>query len=256
MEIRSYKKLKGNVYEITLDTLDSYKLYDDIILKYELLIDRKIDKKKLDKVLNDNALLEAYYKALKYLNIKMRSELEIKKYLKKYELPSNAINYAIDKLKEEGYINSLNYAKAYVNDSLNLSLNGPQKMLNSLKMLGISERITYKYLDDIKSEMWKERIDKIINKKAKSSKLGESLFKSKMYSYLISLGYYSEDIKDCLENFHLDNKDVFQVEAEKLYNKLQSKYEGTELNLRFKNKMYLKGFDSDNINDYLSKKNG
>ena len=37
MKIISYKKIKQNKYEVTLSNNESVLLYDDIILKYELL---------------------------------------------------------------------------------------------------------------------------------------------------------------------------------------------------------------------------
>jgi len=42
MEVKTYKKIRNNLYEITLSNGEKFKLYDDIILKYELLIERKV----------------------------------------------------------------------------------------------------------------------------------------------------------------------------------------------------------------------
>ena len=43
MKIISYKKIKQNKYEVTLSNNESVLLYDDIILKYELLTKKEID---------------------------------------------------------------------------------------------------------------------------------------------------------------------------------------------------------------------
>ena len=170
MEIINFKKDKTNIYKITLDNDETYKLYDDIILKYELLIDKSLTPKKLKSILEENEKMDAYYKALKYLSIKMRSELEIIKYLKKYGMNESSITYAIDKLKSEGYIDSKKYAKSFINDQLTLTLNGPKKISSDLKSVGIPSNITDIYLEEIYANIWHERITKIIDKKAKVNK--------------------------------------------------------------------------------------
>ena len=251
VEIKSYKKLRGNLYEVSLDNGDDYKLFDDIILKYELLLDKNIDEKKLAKVLDANSEMEAYYKALKYIGVRMRSELEIRKYLKKYEIPYKAINKAVAKLKEDRYINPARYAEAYVNDAVNLTLNGPRKVKDNLLKLGIDEAYIDDNLTRFGSSIWQDRIVKILDKKSKMNKAGLALFKNKSYADLMNLGYYSEDIKAVLESYTLDTKEVFEREAAKVYDKLSCKYEGVELELRFKSKMYAKGFEADRISSYL-----
>ena len=254
MEVKSYKKIRGNLYRVTLDDGNNYELYDDVILKYELLIDKRIDEKKLTKILEENEVLDAYYKALKYLGIKMRTRREVEFYLKKKDLSSKAIKKAIDKLEKEGYINSKMYVEAYVNDSINLGTNGPVKIKNALLKLGIDEGDIDEYLNNVDSSTWTDKIEKFVLKKAKTNKVGISLFKNKVYSDLISLGYHSDDIKPVLEAFDLNTDDAFLKEADKVFGKLSTKYSGTELKLRFKSKMFTKAFDSEKISDYLNKK--
>ena len=43
-EIKSYKKIKGNLYEVIIDD-EKVNLYDDIIIKFSLLLKKEIDKK-------------------------------------------------------------------------------------------------------------------------------------------------------------------------------------------------------------------
>ena len=102
MKVQSYKKKKPNIYDVTFDNNQTISLYDDIILKYELLINNNIDPKKLETIINDNNQRDAYYKSLKYLSIKMRSKKEIVEYLKKKEFDRKSIDYAINKLYEDG----------------------------------------------------------------------------------------------------------------------------------------------------------
>jgi len=251
VEIMSFRKKSNSTYEIEVNTGDKYKLYDDVILKHELLLERKIDKKKLDQILKENSTLDAYYKALRYISRKMRTKVEIEKYLRGKDFGREEISYAVKKLEEEGYLDSKRYVKAFVNDSLNLSLDGPKKILSDLLKLGIDESLIYEELDKIDDEVWEDRIKKVIEKRAKVNKNGLSMFKNKVTSNLMVLGYPLELVKPIVENCKIDTSFVFSIEADKIYRMLNGKFTGTELALRFRNKMYSKGFDVDDINSYL-----
>lgn len=251
MEIKSYRKLKNNVYELTFDNKEKYKLFDDIIVKYELLISKKMDKRKLEMLLDENTKLEAYYKALKLISIKMRTELEIRKYLLKYNYNKKSVDAAIKRLTKEDLINPENYAQAYVNDSMNLTLNGPEKIRDNLKKLGIDDNTSEKYLSKIKTDEWIERIKVIISKKMKLNKNSEKMFKNKMYRELILLGYEIDDIKLVLKEINIDDKEIFLKDAEKIYKKCLERYPD-QVEYTFKNKMYAKGYEIDDINEYLN----
>lgn len=254
MEIVSFKKTKTNIYDVEMDNGETLKLYDDIILKYELLINKKITPSKLKEVLKENELMDAYYKALKYIGIKMRTEKEIRLYLEKKEISNDAITYAINNLTRLGYINGDKYTIAYINDAVNLSLDGPNKITNSLKKLGISSTVIEKHLSTLSNDVWENKIQKIIDKKAKTNKYSEVMFKNKVHTYLISLGYDHEMIKSMLEEYHIDTSAQFMNEANKVWNLLSKKYDKTEMLFRFKNKMFLKGYSSSDINLFIEKK--
>ena len=65
MKIEKYTKLKDNRYIVKIDDLD-IKLYDDVIVKYELLRLKKIDDKLFKEIVSYNNKLEAYYKKVTY----------------------------------------------------------------------------------------------------------------------------------------------------------------------------------------------
>ncbi len=133
MKILKYQKTKNNEYKITTDKED-YKLYDDIIIKYELLLKKEISEKEFTEILNENNMLKSYYTALKLVSIKLRSEVELKALLKKKGYNLKEINYAINKLVNEGYLNHEVYINAYIHDMLNLYLVGERKILNDMKL--------------------------------------------------------------------------------------------------------------------------
>jgi regulatory protein len=198
MEIKSYKKIKGNLYEVIIDD-EKVNLYDDIIIKFSLLLKKEIDKKEFNKLISENDSLNAYYKCLKYLNTKLRSEKEIYNYLKRFNILDVDIFNTIDKLKKDGYLDIKLYLKSYIKDQLNFSNNGPYKIKNNLINLGFKEADIDNYLEEIDKKVWQERIKKIISKRKKLSRKGD--FKAKNYIYLFNLGYEKNMIYSLLGDF-------------------------------------------------------
>ena len=94
MKIKKYIKQGLNKYKVVLEDNTSIVLYEDIILKYELLLKKEISN--LDTILKENNKYELYDKCLNYLNKKLRSESEIKKYLQKYTSNQLEIDNIID----------------------------------------------------------------------------------------------------------------------------------------------------------------
>lgn len=242
MKIKSYKKKKTNLYEITLSNNEKISLYDDVILKYELLLKKEIDDKLLKEIIQYNSYLESYNIALKYLNTKLRTEKEIA--IKLMHFSKDAIKYTIDRLKKEGYLNDSLYIKSYINDEINLKVVGPNKILFDLKRLGFKEKIILDYLNSFDVEIWLEKINKYILKKVNSNhNLSGLILKQKIMQDLQNRGFYKEHINLIINEFDFnDDSDIYIKEYNKLKNKLSRKYSGDELDYKIKLGLMKKGF--------------
>ena len=56
MKIINYKKKKTNIYEITLSNSEKISLYDDVILKYDLLLKKELNDKLKMKIYEENTI--------------------------------------------------------------------------------------------------------------------------------------------------------------------------------------------------------
>lgn len=248
MEIVKFKKSKSNLYEIMLDNGLSFKLYDDVIVKYNLLVNKKFDDKFFEDVRNYNDSLDAYYLSIKYLNTKMRSEKELKKYLVKKNISQEHIESTIKRLNSEGYLNHETYIKSYINDAYNFTNNGPLKIKSSLKDLGFKEEEITPYLN----LNYSDKIKKIIDKKIKlNTKLSNNNLKLHLTNYLINLGYPKESFISYLETIHFDDSKQLQKDYETLIKKYSKKYNGEKLKYFIKNKLYQKGYSIEKIEEVI-----
>ena len=250
MEIKKFKKLKNNIYELELDNGSLVKLYDDVIVKYSLLINKIIDNKLLDEITNYNTSLDAYYLSLKYISKKLRCEKEIEKYLTKLEFNKDVIDKTISKLNKEGYLKHDIYIKSYINDIYNFNNYGPDKIIFNLRELGFNLNEIEPYLED---KDFRSKAIKIIDKKVKANhKLSNYMLKQHISNYLINLGYSKDVFYDYLDNIKINNKDILIKEASNYIKKYSKKYENKELLYFVKDKLYKKGYNSVEIDEVLN----
>lgn len=250
MEIKKFKKSKNNIYELELDNGSLVKLYDDVIVKYSLLINKRIDNKLLDEITKYNTSLDAYYLSLKYISKKLRCEKEIEKYLTKLEFNKEIIDKTISKLNKDGYLKHDIYIKSYINDVYNFNNYGPDKIKFNLRELGFNLNEIEPYLED---KDFRSKAIKIIDKKVKANhKLSNYMLKQNISNYLINLGYSRDIFYDYLDAVKVNNKDVLVKDANIFIKKYSKKYENRELLYFVKDKLYKKGYNSSEIDEVLN----
>ena len=248
MKIIKYTKKNSNKYNILLENQESISLYSDLILKYNLLILKEIDKDTLEAIKKDNLRLDLYYKTLKYLK-SIKCTKDVKDYLKDYD--SSLSNYVIERLKKERYLDDNNYIKAYINTKILLSNDGYYKIYNYLKNKELDVGTIKEELDLIDDDTWLEKIKKLVNAKLKSNfKYSNNMLMIKLKNYLKNLGYPDYLITKSLNNITVDTKveeSNLKKDYTKLYNKYKNKYDSRKLNYILVGKLYQKGYDLEKV---------
>ena len=245
MVIEKFKKDKGNTYKIYFDDGIIISLYDDVIVKYNLLSNKRLDNKLFNEITSYNDFLNGYYKSIKYINKKLRSKLEIEKYLAKLNIKTSDINKIIKLLYKDGYLNDYNYIKAYINDKYNLSNDGPEKIKKDLITLGFNIN---EFIDYLNNMDWYKKLEIIIDKKIKiNHNLSNSGLKTKLLYDLTRIGYSKEEILEILESKNFNDEDILKKEYNKIYNKYSKKYKEKELEYKIIKYLCSKGFNIDDI---------
>lgn len=243
MKIIKFAKKKDGQYMLTLENDRKILLHEDLILKNDLLIKKTIDEDEILNLLSQNNNYNAYNMSIKYLSVKMRSIFEVKEYLKKKEIDQSAIDQVVDKLIYQGYLNDTEYSKAYINDRINLSNDGPYKIITYLKNNNIKQEIIDDSIKFFDKNIQIDKINNIILKQIKSNNnRGAYLLKQKILMNLITLGYEKQLIVSCLDNFEINDSEAYKKEYNKIHDKLSKKYSGKELEYKIKQKLYQKGF--------------
>ena len=160
LKIEKFKKRPNGLYTLYFDNFNTYDFYEEIILKYELLITKSIDENELDQILKDNKNYECYYQALKLLKRMIKTKQEIIKYLKDKDFNKESIEMSIKKLEEQGYINDQNYAKSYVHNCIITTTKGPNKIASELEKKGVTSNDYEEALEEYTSSLEKEKVEK------------------------------------------------------------------------------------------------
>ena len=246
-------KKKNNKYIITLGDKTQLEFYSDTLIKYNLLKPRELSDIEFKEIINYNNYYEAFNKSLKLISNKQRTKKELENKLKDYS--KEIIYKVIKKLEELGYLNEQNYIRSYINDQINLGVKGPNYIKRELEKLKLNTLYIDEALASIDESIWKEKIEKIINKKIKTNKnLSRNNLILKLKSYLISLGYEQSMIIEILNLVDFEeNNSILEKEYQKEYRKLNKKYNGKDLENKIKYNLYKKGFSLNDIDKIQNK---
>lgn len=241
LKITKYKKSTNGKYKVYLEDGRELSLYEETILKFELLLKKEVTD--IPKINEYNLEWDVYYVALKSIKSRFKSVHDTREFLVKKEYPIDLIDKAIDRLVKQGYLNDDSFTKGFINSQIVTTSNGPYKIRRELSDKGISSKIIDENIDVFDENLQIERINKLASKMLRSNRTrGGSVLRKKITTDLVNLGYDAELIYKVLTNFSFnDTKEIAEREYNKLYKKYSKKYEGEELNYKIKQAMYQKG---------------
>lgn len=244
MRIIKYKKGSKGLYKVELDDGRVLSLYEDVILKFDLLLKKEIMDSDLDSINKYNLECDVYYVALNNIKGRFKSEFELRNVLKKKEYPDEYIELAINKLIKQGYLNDRLFARSYINNQMLTTSRGPLRIQRDLLDKKIDYNVINEELSVFSEEEQMMKIKKIISKKIQSNhSRGGYVLKQKIVNDVKLLGYDSLVISRVISEFDFssNDEDIAKKEYNKLYKRLSHRYSGDELERKIREKLYQKG---------------
>ena len=237
--VKKIKKLKNSLYEIDLEKKQIV-LYEEIVIKYDLLLKKTISDYILKKIVIANKKVECYQKSLNFLEKKKKTEYEVETYLKEENFDEETIKETIERLRSLKLVDDLDYAKRYINYVVSYRLTGPRKIRKTLLTHGISEDLSNSILTKYEDEVWYDK---------RRSNLE---FRQNMIAELVYYGYPKIYVVHVLEDMDTNHdKEAIKNQFEFLYKKYARKYEGYELKFRLKRRLSEDGFNYGNIKEVM-----
>ena len=192
MKIVKYERIGVGKYRIFLDNGEIIDTYDEVILRYDLLLKKEISPSIYSKIVRDTKLQEYYNLCDKYISYRIRSVKEIEDYLKKKNVSLEDIEEVVDALKRDQLLDDDHFAECFIKDKLSFTTMGNYKIINELQKQHISSDIIDKYSYLMDDDVMLSRIERLVNKKMLATgNLSGYKLRDKIYRYLIGQGYSS-----------------------------------------------------------------
>lgn len=248
---------KTDRYNVYIDEKYAFSVDEEVLIKFELKKGKEIDSLLLSQIQFQDEIQKSFGDALGYLSYRMRSEAEIRLFLKKKDIEDPIINEVVHKLHQHNYINDLDFAKAYVKTYANSGSKGPITLQLELKQKGINDSFINQALSEYPFDVQVQHAKQIAVKSIKKEKnTSERALKQKIEQMLSRKGYTQDCILVVLKEVTLEKDEDEQWEAlcfhaEKVVRRYQT-YEGFQFQQKVKQALYRKGFPLDLIDKYLS----
>ncbi len=142
-------------------------------------------------------------KALTHITATMKTEREIREYLKKKGYLEDVSDYVVERMKSYGFLDDAVYAQAYAESASKRK--GSRLIAQELKRKGIDDTI----IGDVTSNMGdeKESAKKVLEKYLRGKDVSDRKTVQKAYAHLISKGYSYDTARAAIENLLHDEDD-------------------------------------------------
>ena len=203
MKIEKYECTKKDKYNVYLDNGEVLTLYEKVITEEELLLKKEIDKELYNKLLKRNTLYDSVALAIKYIDIRLRSKLEIKNYLLKKEVEEDIIDEIIDILLKNNYLDDDKFTKAFIKDKLAFTSMGDYKIKLELQRYGVDSSIIEDNISLIDDNLLEDKMKKTIEKDLRTNKkYSGTTLKNKIYNHLVSQGYSKSKVISIINKYN------------------------------------------------------
>ncbi|MFD2442429.1 recombination regulator RecX [Bacillus sp. CGMCC 1.16607] len=232
----------------------AFSVDEDVLIKYSLKKGLELDEFTQFEVLYQDTVRKALSIAIQYLALRMRSEKEVKDYLKLKDIEDPVIQEVIHRLYNLKYINDNEFAIAYVRTQINTTDKGPNVVKMELKEKGIETMIVDHVMEEFSYNLQLSKVlklcQKALNKKRNDS---QYIFEQKLKQALLRKGYTLSVIDEALREWKKDmNDETGDHEAIIKQGEKAIKNYGDNKQ-KVKQFLYRKGFSMDEIEDYLNR---
>ncbi|OTO20137.1 hypothetical protein A5875_001486 [Enterococcus sp. 3H8_DIV0648] len=247
---------RGPFYKVEFSNGEKLRLSEDTVVRHRLLKGQELDEKTLDEIKQESKEDMGFQLALNYLSYQLRTEKEIRTYLKDNEIESVDRHKIVERLKELNLVNDLVYGESYIRTQMRLGDKGPRVLQQKLKQKGLQD-------NDIQQALYLYEADEQFNVALHTAKKALRKFhhssqrevQQKLQQLLMTKGFNSDISKSVLAEIDFSEieeqeNDALDLQGEKLWRKNQ-RFEPAKRRQKVKQSLYQKGFQLDQIDAFI-----
>ncbi len=193
-DIKQQVKTAGR-YSIFVDGKFTFGLSENALLVSGLRVGQELSNQELDELKDTAKFDKAYNRALNLIVRRVRSEWEIREYLKRKDYDPELIDQLVAKLYQHSWLDDSVFARKWVDNRRLLKTTSKRRLQQELRAKRVSDDIIKQVLAEDETDE-KELLKGLIERKQQQSRYQD---KQKLMAYLIRQGYNYGDVKDVLE---------------------------------------------------------
>lgn len=186
----------------------AFGVHQDLVVKYELRVGQTLTPEEQQEIEREDKYVRAKQRALDYLAHKPRTEEEVRRKLRRQDLPTPVIDDVVARLYELSYLDDEGYAQDYVRNRFSSKKYGPVRIRRELVERGIDRHIAEDAVTDFFSDE---------DPKAAAREHAEKRWprlsdeddprrrKQKLYRYLRRRGFTSDTITPLLDELEREH---------------------------------------------------
>ncbi|KAF1305411.1 recombination regulator RecX [Candidatus Enterococcus willemsii] len=251
LKVTSISKDKSNFYKVRFDDKRELRISEDLLVRYRLLKGTEITEQVFEEIKKSAGYDIGLQLAMNYISYQLRTEQEMRIYLKDKEINREDTQKIIQRLQELQLVDDVVYGQSFVRTQMRLSDKGPQAISQQLRKKGLKndviEEVMYLYTPE-------DQFDIAFKTATKSLQMfhGKSHRETlqKLRIKLMQKGFSSDIISLVMAELP-DEKDeeaewdAIQKEGAKLLRRHPNDQQ------KLKQKLYQKGFEFDLIQRFI-----
>jgi regulatory protein len=186
---------------VFLDGEFAFGVHQDLVVKHGLRVGRTLTPEEQRDIERDDQYVRAKQRALDYLAHKPRTEAEVRRKLRRQDVPAPVVEDVVARLYELDYLDDDAYARDYVRNRFASKKYGPVRIRRELVERGIDRHTAEAAVDDLFAEKDVQAVAREHAEKrwARLADEDPRRRKQKLYRYLRRRGFTSDTITPLLD---------------------------------------------------------
>lgn len=152
-----------------------------------LKVGQELSEEKIEQLLAADARERAYQQAMLFLSYRARSETEIRRNLRRHEIPEAIIDQTIERLRQDGLANDKEFANAWVENRNTFRPRSRRMMALELRQKGLDEEAIRSAMENVDDEA--SAYEAAQKRAARFKSLEWNEFRKKLSEFLARRGF-------------------------------------------------------------------